>query len=338
VSAPALSEITLPLVPYLIAAVAMVAVNLYLLSRLFPRKGPGPHAATGILVIGLMLAGLGLWFAVIYAILSPGDASIVSVFIAGNSMMAVLGAWFIGLVLRAEEKPLPRHGWGWPVLVSLLLIGNELVMSVTFSLATTGPAYYSALGWSGLGALFGDSVTSVWFFWPMLATMMFVILRVAIAGPERRLLIVFTATAAAGPWIVSNPTFGVVVMAALMGAVVWLYYRDGAEGAPVELRHARILVGVGAGFGVMFAGQALSYALAGTPWGTLPFALASVAVMTAEFYVLAGWGFAGAHDVPAPESAAPSAPPLEAPTTAPVDRAGGSASLLGTSPPSVRPP
>jgi hypothetical protein len=63
-------------------AALMVGGNVFVLFRLFPRDGTQPTLATAILLLGILLMSMALWFSGIYAVLSPGQASTVSVFIA----------------------------------------------------------------------------------------------------------------------------------------------------------------------------------------------------------------------------------------------------------------
>ena len=181
-----LPTIGIGLLPYVMVATFMVIGTLYVLSRLFPRSGASPDLATVILMIGLLLMTTGLWFAEIYAVLDPGDASTVSVFIALNSMMGVVGFWAVGLFLRAEEKHLPPRGWAWPFYIAVLVVGNELLMGIAFVLAQVGPAGYSAAGWAGLAAVVADGTDSVWFFGAMFVTMEFLVLWLPMPSAQRR--------------------------------------------------------------------------------------------------------------------------------------------------------
>ena len=281
----------LPLFGFL--AALMVGGNLFVVLRLFPRDGARPTLATAILLLGILLMSTGLWLAGIYAVLSPGQDSSVSVFIAVNSMMAVGGLWAISLVFRAGIKHLPAHGFLWPLAFALLLVGNELLMGLTFVLAQVGPAPYAAQGWPGLAAVVGDAAASAWFFWPMLVTMAFLVTWLPFARPEQILLYGFAATAAIGPWVVPDPVVGAVGMAAVMGTTFAFLARELWRRPVPTPRYLWVGLGVTAGFLAMVGGEALAYLLRGSVWASVPFGLASFVVMTVEVFVLARWAMAG---------------------------------------------
>jgi hypothetical protein len=294
---------------FILLAVLMVGGNLFVVSRLFPRNPPRPTLATAILLLGILLMSMGLWFSGIYAVLSPGDASTVSVFIALNSMMAVVGIWAISLLFRAGTKPLPARGGLWPLAFALLIVGNELLMGLTFVLAQVGPGPFATLGWAGLAGVVGAAAESAWFFWAMLGTMVFVVAWLPFSTPERRLLYGFAAAAAVGPWIVPDPVVGAVGMAVVMGATFGILAKEMWSSAPTP-RFLWVAFGVGAGFLAMVGGQALAYTVRGSAWASVPFGLTSFLVMAAEVFLLARWGLARGV-------AAPEAPLLPAPRPEP---------------------
>ena len=281
------------LVPFALVAAFMVAGNLYFLSRLFPRRGGPPTFATAILVIGLLVMSMGLWFALIYAILSPGDASTVSVFIAGNSMMAVFGTWAIGLLFRSEENRIPARGWVWPSVVALLFLGNEILMGAAFVLAQSGAAPYSSLGYAGLVRLVADAVDSVWFFWGMLANMMLLVFWLPLGRAERVALVGLSASAAVGPWVVRAPLAGALAMAAIMTVVFVLLFEQMGRSSTVSVRYLRTAAAVAGAFGAMALGELLFLLNPDPVLGAFPFAAVSLLVMAGEVLVLAHWTLGG---------------------------------------------
>ncbi len=300
---------------FLLLAVLMVGGNLYILTALFPRRGARPTLATAILLLGILLMSMALWFSGIYAVLSPGQASTVSVFIALNSMMAVVGLWAMSLLFRAGTKHLPTRGLLWPLGFALLIVGNELLMGLTFVLAQVGPAAYAAEGNVGLATLVGDAASSAWFFWAMLATMVFFVTWLPFSRPERTLLYGFASVSAVGPWVVPDPTVGAVGMAAVMTVTFVLLARELVRSDRPRPRLLWASLGVAAGFLAMVAGEAAAYMLGSSPWAPFPFGLASLLAMLVEVFVLARWGLAGS---PAERSAETTAPGrTETPAAAP---------------------
>ena len=278
---------------YILLAVLMVAGNVYILGSLFPRKGARASLATAILMLGLLLMSMALWLSGIYAVLLPGQGSTVSVFIAVNSMMGVAGLWAISLLFRAGTKHLPAHGFLWPLAFALLIVGNELLMGLTFVLAQVGPAPFAAAGWPGLAAVVGDAAESAWFFWAMLVTMAFFVSWLPLARPERLLLYGFAATSAVGPWVVPNPIVGAVGMAVIMTVTFLVLARDLWRRPTPSLRFLWIGLGVAGGFLAMVGGEVLAYLLRGSVGEPVPFGLASFVVMTLEVFFLARWALSG---------------------------------------------
>jgi hypothetical protein len=303
------------LMVFVMLAVLMVGGNLFVILRLFPRDGSRPTLATAILLLGILLMSMALWFSGIYAILSPGDASTVSVFIAVNSMMAVVGLWAMSLLFRAGIKHLPAHGILWPLAFALLIVGNELLMGLTFVLAQVGPAPFAAAGWAGLAAVVGDAADSAWFFWAMLVTMSFLVTWLPFSRPERRLLYGFAAASAIGPWVVPDPVVGAVGMAVVMGATFVLLARELWNRPAPTARFLWAGLGVSAGFLAMVGGEALSYMLRASAWGPAPFGFASFLIMTSELFVLARWAMAGPRASPATGLAAMTRSEASAPSS-----------------------
>jgi hypothetical protein len=295
-------------------AALMVGGNLFVLIQLFPRDGSRPTLATAILLLGILLMSMALWFSGIFAVLSPGQASTVSVFIAVNSMMAVVGLWAISLLFRAGTKHLPPHGFLWPLAFALLIVGNELLMGLTFVLAQVGPAPYAAAGWPGLAAAVGDAAQSAWFFWPMLVTMTFLVTWLPFSRPERTLLYGFAATSVIGPWVVPGPAVGAVGMGVVMGVTFGFLARALWSGSAPTPRYLWTGLGVAGGFLGMVGGEALAYILRASVWGSVPFGLTSFVVMTVELFVLARWTMAGrTAGVPTPVVPAVARPESSAP-------------------------
>jgi hypothetical protein len=277
--------IGLGLIPFLLVFGLMLVANVYVILRLLPHRGRPATLADATILIGILLMAVGLWFALIYAILDPGGASEVSVFIALNSMMAVVGCWAIALFLRAETKPLGGPRWQWPVVFATLVIGNELLMGIAFVLAQAGASGYSALGWAGLASLVGDSASSVWFFWAMLANMVFVVYWARIDAPSRSALIAFTLTAAVGPWLVTAPLDGGIAMGVLMAWLLGQMALARRRG-PYALTYVRTLGVVWAGFVLMTLGEGAFLLEPDPAFKTLLLALAMFTAMGAELLYL----------------------------------------------------
>jgi hypothetical protein len=293
-----LPSLTQLLFPYVEVAAFMVGINLYLLTRLFPKPIPSPTLAAVVLVVGLLTVGLGFWGAVVYSVLDPGDASTVAVFLAVNSMMAVAGCWMLALFFRAEEKHVAGAGWGWPLLLGTMFVGNELLMGVAFALALNGPGPYGGPGVSGFNAALSDGVVSVWFFGAMFATMVAFVTLLPLARAERRVLVGFALTSLVGPAVSVAPLAAALAMALVMAGVLLLLLLPLREGGIVPGRYPWLLGGVLLGFAGMGTGELLSLLAPGVLGGSLPFALATLLVMGGEFASLARGAFSMAGTGP----------------------------------------
>jgi hypothetical protein len=303
------------LLVFILLAFLMVAGNLYFVVKLFPRDGARPTLATAILLLGLLLMSTGLWLSGIYAVLSPGEASSVSVFLALNSMMAVGGLWAVSLLFRSGTKHLPSRGLPWPATFALLLVGNELLMGLTFVLAQVGPAPYAGQGWLGVAALLGDAAESAWFFWAMLATMTFLVYWLPLARPERMLLYGFAAASAIGPWVVPDPVAGAAGMGVAMGVTFAFVAHELWHQPRPSPRYLWTALGVAVGFLIMVAGEGLSFLMRGSTAASVPYGTASFLVMLVELFLLTRWTWAQGAPAPretprrsSPERPAPTAP------------------------------
>ncbi len=278
------------LLPYLLVAFLMVGANGYFIVRLFPRSGRTPNLATIILIFGLLVMSTGLWLSFLYAILSPGDTSTVAVFLAANSMMAVFGAWMIGVMLHAEEKHASPNGWLWPLLFASLIVGNDLLMGTAFVLLGSGGA--PAID-AGVVGVLSNAVVSVWFFWAMLANMLVLVFWLPLPRVERLLLIGFAASTLAAPWIVAAPVPAAVVMTAIMAATFAVVAREVGRTAVSSRRFLRIVQAVAGGFAAMSFAALITVADPLPSGAPVVFATASLAVMWVELFVLARWAFRG---------------------------------------------
>lgn len=270
-------------------AAVMVVATIYLVVQLFPRRGGLPHFGTLVLVLGAFVMTTGLWLSLIYAVVDPGDNSETAVFLAINSMMAIVGAWFIAVFLRAEERKIRGTGWTWPAVVGSLVVGNELLMAGTFVLVLNGPGPYVSAGWSGVLHWFSDGATSIWFYWAMLVTMAFLAVWLPLPRNERVALLGLSTSALVGPWVIGAPLAGAVAMAAAMAVVFLLLGRE-LTGHPTPA-FVRIGGGVAAAFGLMTTSAAM---FAVDPKGLvapLPFAVVGLVVMAAETAYLLRRGF-----------------------------------------------
>ena len=285
----ALPPIGWGLLPYLIVAGFMIFGNLWFIRRLFPKEGGPPNYATVIIVVGLFLMSMALWMAIIGAVESPTAASVTWVFVAGNSAMGVFGVWVIGLFFRAEERRVSTKSWLWPVVFAVLLLGNEILMGTSYVLAESGNLAYSTATTNGLLELLSAGINSVWFFWAMALNMALLITWVPMSRAQRTALLGFTLSSLVGPWVVNDPVVGALGMGGVMAFVLSLIYREIRKG-PVPIPYLRTAARIAGGFAVMASGRFVYVLQPNSVLNALPFALATLLVMSTELFLLARWG------------------------------------------------
>lgn len=274
-------------VAYAMVAGFMVVANIYVLARAFPRRGDPPTYATVILLLGLLLVACGLWLSVVYTIVSPSASSLTVFFLMTNAMMGVAGAWIMSLFFRAEEHQVLRTSWAWPFTVAFLVIVNELLMGVAFVLALgQGPTTIAT--WSDVVVAASAGVNSVWFFWAMLATMVFLVTWLPLTRPERIALLGFSGTALVGPWVVNVPVVGAVAMGVVMATVLLTVVWQLRRMANLRVEYLRVGMGIAAGFAVMAGGELL-FLSGALGLGSFSFALSNLLVMGGEIFLLGRW-------------------------------------------------
>lgn len=313
-----------PSASFLGGALALLALfmfggNAYVVRQLFPGRSTRPHWGDVVLITGLLLTAVFLWLSLVYAALSPTSGAWIAVFLALNSMMVAVSAWFVAVMLRAEERPVSRTGGAWPATFAALIVANELSMAVAFVLLQIGPNAYWAPGGAGTLGLLTDASTSVWFFWPMLGTMALLLVTVPLPRGERRALWGLTASAAIGPWVVAAPLVGAIAMALLMTVVfVILFAEIAREPTAGFLGVAR---GVIVAYALMAGAEAAFFFDPSAAGASVPFAAVTLLVMGAEVLYLGRRALVQWPDAePTPETAPPAVPapsPLsETPPTA----------------------
>ncbi len=288
----------------------MIVGNVYVVARLFPRGSHPLTLADITFLLGLLLMAMGLWFALIYAAIDPSGASEISVFIALNSMMAVVGCWLLALFLRAETMRPAKGGWTWPLIFTALFVGNEFLMGVAFVLFQTGPGYFQAAGWTGLATLSGAAATSAWFYVAMLANMLALVLWLPLDPASRSVLLGFSLTAALGPLVASDPPLGIAATGVLMVGVLLVMARARRLG-PLTVEYGRTLLVVWGAFALMGLGEGGVLTGASSPWGLVALGLSGMAAMTLELVVLTRRGLRGE-----PTSPSATVPPDRPPTGA----------------------
>jgi hypothetical protein len=276
----------------------MVGLNVAVLLYVLPRPGAPPTLGHAFLSGYVLVASLLFWAGLPWAILQP---NLYSWIVVTQLMMIPMPApflWMIAALYRAEEKQLPDRGGWWPILLAGALLGNELFMSIAFTVATVG-------GVAPLTALVGTAVDSAWFVVPMIAAMGALIGWVSLSRLERRALAGLTAAMAVAPLFAVSPLLAAVAMGAVMSVVIVVLLAGLARSGAGSVPELRLAIGIGAAFVVMAIAGALSVLNLPIAPNALPFAISTLAVMMVEALVLLRRGMSAAarSGNTAPESA-----------------------------------
>jgi hypothetical protein len=255
------------LLPFVLIAVSMIGITIFLLGKVLPSNGGPPLLTQMVLALAVLGGGSVLLLALLFVFLNPNGTEAWSfVLLAFNfMMMGPAGIWFIGQILFRDRRVDP-DGWPWPVTLSVVTTGSEALMGVLFVYAAQSPA-------SAALAL-ADGLSSVWFFWSMAAVMGALLVWAPLGVVERWALLALTGSAVLGPWVTSYPTVGGLAMAVLMSASFIVLVRALLKGG-VAAEEGRLLVALAAAFLAM---ALAGFSVAATGGGVLA-ALAFGSVM-----------------------------------------------------------
>jgi hypothetical protein len=226
---------------YVIIALAMVAITVFILGKVLPTDGRPPLLTQLTLALAVIFGGSTLLLSLLYVFLnSNGTTTWTLVLLAFNfMMMAPAGLWFVSLILLRDRRAAPESSV-WPALLALDTAGSEVIMGVLF-------AYGGAASPLNVLTTFALGLTSVWFLWSMAAIMAAVLLWAPISRVERGSLYALTLAAVVAPWVTAYPVVGGLLMSVLMGGLFGILVRRLLAGGATPAE-ARFLVGISAAF------------------------------------------------------------------------------------------
>jgi len=256
--------VTPALLPFVIIAVSMIGITIFVLGKVLPSNGSPPLITQMVLALAILGGGSLLLLTLLYVFLDPnGTEAWTWVLLAFNfMMMAPAGIWFVSQILFRDRR-IGAAGWPWPVTISVVTTGSEALMGVLF-------AYGGAGGPLTTVSALALGLSSVWFFWSMAAVMTALLVWAPLATTERWALAALTGSAVLGPWVTAYPTVGGVAMSVLMGGSFVVLLRSLLQGH-VAAEDGRLLIALAAAF--------------------LAMALAGFAVAASSGAVLAALGF-----------------------------------------------
>lgn len=256
------------LLSYVIVALAMIGVTIFVLLAILPRRAAPPLWTQAILAFSVISGGSLLLVALLFVFIdTDATTAWTTVLLAFNFMMMFpAGFWFVSHILF-EDRRVPAHGWAWPLVFAVAVTGSEVAMGVLFADAGVGHALSGELS-------LAYGLTSIWFYWSMAAVMGAVLLWVPLSSLERTGSAAVTATAALAPWITAYPLVGGAAGAAVMTVVLLLIARRllAHRATPTE-------VGFLMGLTAWFLGMALAAAGLAVGGGAPPASIAFGSVM-----------------------------------------------------------
>ncbi|MCI4360764.1 MAG: hypothetical protein L3J91_03600, partial [Thermoplasmata archaeon] len=125
----------------------MVAFQLTLLYLFLPRSAEParPRLSRAILIAYVLPATALMWAVIPGAVLRPSYGTW---WTAIQAMMIPMPApffWMMSQLARAEERPIDRHGWTWPLLLASAAVGNEILMGYAFAALAGAPGLQDAV-------------------------------------------------------------------------------------------------------------------------------------------------------------------------------------------------
>ncbi len=284
-------EVSSSLAWFIVIALSMIAVTIFVLGKILPVKGRPPLVTQALLALMVLFSGSILLLSLLFIFLNPnGTEAWTWVLLAFNfMMMGPAGTWFIGLIAFRDRR-IDAQSWLWPAGIALITTGSEMTMGVLFALGGGAPT--TALGTFALG------LTSIWFFWSMAAIMLALVVWAPLARVERGALLALTLSSVLAPWVTAFPTVGGVAMGALMATVFVLLVRRLSVRGAVEPAEVNLLYGLAAAFLATAVAGFYVAAAQGSAVAAVAFGAVMAAVMTVEIAYLFRRYYRGVPGIP----------------------------------------
>ncbi|HKV90870.1 MAG TPA: hypothetical protein VJQ43_06750 [Thermoplasmata archaeon] len=275
---PALFALTSDLAADVIVALAMVVVEVFVLTQIVPRSGPPAPLTRMVIGSSALVGSSGVLMALLGAYLAPNLSNYSVVLLAFNFMMlGPPGLWFIALIVF-EDRTIRPERWLWPVTITVMATSTEVLMGVFFTVA----------GGSALdpASVLAGTLTSAWFLWSMAGAMVALLLWVPLEPAVRRPLLGLAAAGIVAPLVPVDPALGALLMGVVMAVTVLDSLERARSARSISPRSGRVLTGVVAAFLAMnVAGAAVAIAPSAVG-ATLAFGTVMAIAMTIEFLVI----------------------------------------------------
>jgi hypothetical protein len=282
-----------------IIVVAMVVVEVFLLTQIIPRRGPPTPLARMVIGSSALLGSAGVLMALLQAFLNANLDSYTTVLFAFNfTMLAPPGLWMIAVIIY-RDRTIDPTSWLWPAAIVAMATLAEILMGLLF-VVSDGAAL-------DVPTVLAATLTSAWYLWSMVAAMVTLLVWVPLPRLVQRPLLGLSAAGFVAPWVVADPVVGALLMAAVMAATILLFYRVARRPGAARPREFGLLTGIFEGFVAMsIAGVAVA-ATDGALAAVLAFGVVTSGVMVAEFLYLVRRGLHPAFAIAASD-AHPTAP------------------------------
>ncbi len=269
-------DLTVAFLPFAAVALSMIAITVFVLSRLIPRQRVDLALTSMVLGVAALGGGSLLLLALMWVFVDPnGTTAWTWVLLAFNFMMMVpAGLWFVSLVVYRDRR-VDWHGWSWPAILALVVVGSEVMMGILFAVGG-GNAPQTVEAAIALG------LASIWFDWSMGTVMLALLLWLPLRGLVRGSLAALTAAAFLAPWVVAVPLVGAAGMGVLMTAVFLALYLYLGRRSPLRSADLGIVVGLATAFALMVAAQVAVVASPGSYAAALAFGGTTAGVMLGE--------------------------------------------------------
>lgn len=284
-----------------VVVVAMVVVEVFLLTQIVPRRGPPTPLARMVVGSSALLGSAGVLMAAVQAFMSANlDTYTVVLFAFNFMMLAPPGLWVIAVIVYKDRTIDPRSWW-WPIAITTMATLAEVLMGLLFVVADG-----SALD---LPTVLAATLSSAWYLWSMVAAMVVLTLWVPLPRLVQGPLLGLAAAGFVAPWVVADPVTGAILMALVMAGTLGAFARTARRAAAVAPARFRLLLAIVVAFFAMTLAGSLVAVAGDALWSQLLFGATMSAVMVGELLYLVREGLYPSPTVAPPVASAPSGLP-----------------------------
>jgi hypothetical protein len=261
--------------PFAVLVVAMLVVEVFLLTQIIPRRGPGPSLARMIIGSSALLGSAGTLMALVDTSMTATlDSYAVLLFAFNFMMVAPPGIWVVSVIVF-RDRTIDAESWFWPVAIVAMATSAEVLMGLLFVVVDGGPL--------GLTTVLAGTLVSAWYLWSMVGAMVALTFWLPLPWSVRAPLLGLSASGFVAPWVATDPIVGALLMSAVMGGTIVLLFRLARSPGSADYR---LLFGVFGAFVAMTTAGFTVAASNGNVVAILGFGAVMTVVMVGEFAYL----------------------------------------------------